>query len=145
MSDRDAHRLEPLLQETLRGQGQARNQLLGQLRPWLQVMIRSWLGPDLSRQLVDSDVVQESLLRIDRGLPGFRGRTVPEFLAWARQIAWHAAIDCKRQAGLFVPAGDALQAVATRDPSPLEELERAEEMLRVTEAMQQLSGPRREV
>src|SRR2546423_9338430 len=118
MSDRDAHRLEPLLQKTLRGQAQARNRLLGQLRPWLQVMIRSWLGPDLARQLVDSDVVQESLLRIDRGLPDFRGRTVPEFLAWARQIAWHAAIDRKRQAGLFVPAGDALPAGRAPRPTP---------------------------
>ncbi|HKB38107.1 MAG TPA: hypothetical protein VKD72_16795 [Gemmataceae bacterium] len=31
MSDRDAHRLEPLLRETHRGQAQARNELLGRL------------------------------------------------------------------------------------------------------------------
>jgi len=145
MSDRDAHRLEPLLRETLRGQAQARNELLGRLRPWLQVLIRSWLGPELARQLVDSDVVQETLLRIDRGLPAFRGQTVPELLAWARQIAYHAAADRKRQAGLFVPSGDLLQALVARGPSPLEELERAEEMLRVTEAMQRLPRARREI
>src|SRR5262249_60009383 len=106
MSERDAHQLGPLLERSRQGEAQARNALLGRLRPYLRVLIRTWLGPDLARRLADSDVVQETLLRIDQGLAGFRGQGVPELLAWARQVAYHAAIDRKRQAGLAGPAGE---------------------------------------
>src|SRR5947209_8317023 len=55
MPPTDTHRLGPLLLQSRTGDGQALNALLGQLRPFLKALVRSWLGPDLAGQRLDSD------------------------------------------------------------------------------------------
>jgi DNA-directed RNA polymerase specialized sigma24 family protein len=100
MAHADAHELGPLLDHSRAGDPQARDALLERLRPYLKALIRSWLGTRLARQFAESDVVQETLLRIHRGFGDFRGQGVPEFLGWARRIAFNAALDRRGQLGV---------------------------------------------
>jgi RNA polymerase sigma-70 factor, ECF subfamily len=146
MTPNDPHGLGPLLERVRAGDSQARNELLGRLRPYLKVLVRSWLGSDLARQLIDSDVVQVSLTKIHQNLEAFRGADVPELLAWVERIAFNAAIDQKRKAGMPAPVDDSLLSqVSGREIPPDRALEQAEEHLRLAEALERLSGPRREV
>jgi RNA polymerase sigma-70 factor (ECF subfamily) len=142
----DPHNLGPLLDRSRTGEPDARNALLEKLRPYLKALIRSWLGTDLARQLVDSDVVQESLLRIHQNFEQFRGQTVPELIGWVRRIAFHAACDRKRQLGQPGPDGaHRLQNEPDRQPSPPEAVEREEEAVRLAVALERLPEARREV
>src|SRR5213593_1280003 len=93
MSHADPHGLGPLFERSRHGDGAARAALLGQLRPFLKALVRSWLGHELARQLDDSSIAQESLVRIANGWDNFRGQTVPELLAWTRRIAFNLAAD----------------------------------------------------
>src|SRR4051794_8111448 len=107
MPARDSHDLAPLLEQSRTGDALALNALLGRLRPYLQALVRSWLGHECARRLGDSDIVQEALLRASCHLPAFRGQTVPELLGWVRRIAYRAASDRLRQTGAVGrPAGE---------------------------------------
>jgi RNA polymerase sigma factor (sigma-70 family) len=146
MSSPDAHGLGPLLERSLTGDAGARNALFGRLRPYLKALVRSWLGPELARRLDESSIAQESLLRIENGWDGFRGRTVPELLGWSRRIALNLAHDRKRHlAACAAAGGDALHAVPDGGPSPLDALVHDEEALRLAAALERLSEPRRTV
>jgi hypothetical protein len=67
------------------------------LRPYLKALIGSWLGTDLAGRLLDSDVVEETLLRLHLGFAEFRGQKVPESLGLVQCIAYQAAPDCKKR------------------------------------------------
>src|SRR5262245_24385290 len=69
----DRHELRPLLLRSRAGDADARDRLLERVRPFLKALIRSWIGPALCGKLADSDIVQESLLRIAQHLDEFRG------------------------------------------------------------------------
>jgi RNA polymerase sigma-70 factor, ECF subfamily len=90
----DPYRLGELLPRALEGDRAALNDLLEQVRPYLHWAVRRETIPGILRRDGDSDVVQETLLRIHYGLARhgeddqarFKGREVPQFLAWARRI-----------------------------------------------------------
>jgi RNA polymerase sigma-70 factor (ECF subfamily) len=146
MSPSDTHGLGPLLERSRAGDGAARGALLGHLRPYLQALIRSWLGHELARQLDDSSIAQESLLRIEHGWDGFRGQTVPQLLAWARRISHNLAIDrIRRLQGGAAAAGDALAAVPAPGPEPLDVLVHEEDAARLAMALERLPPPRCDV
>jgi RNA polymerase sigma factor (sigma-70 family) len=145
MSREDRHSLKPLLERSRAGEPEAQNALLGKLRPFLKALIRSWLGPDLAQQLLDSDVVQETLLRIHQGLPKFRGQGVPELRGWVRTIAYHAALARKQGLGRERPGREGLPDVPAPELSPLDGIEQAEDAVRLTGALEQLPPGRREV
>jgi RNA polymerase sigma-70 factor (ECF subfamily) len=142
----DPYQLAPLLQQSQTGDAQALNALLGRLRPYLQALVRSWLGPDLAGRLGDSDIVQEALLRASCHFADFRGQSVPELLGWLKRIAYRAASDRKRQAVSAAPqAGELLEQVPWDGMMPPEILEREEDAVRLAAAMERLSQRRREV
>lgn len=145
MPPRDPHRLGPLFEQSRAGDAGAWNTLLGKLRPYLQTLVRSWLGADLARRLGDSDIVQEALTKISSSVSGFRGQSVPELLGWAKRIAYHATLDRKRQPLPAEGPPDLLQQLPGHEPPPLQVLVGEEEALRLAEAIAQLSPPRREV
>lgn len=139
-----ANRLTLLLQQSLAGDVAARNQLLGRLRPYLQVLIRSWLGPDAGK-LGDSDLVQESLLKAHQHLDDFCGQESGQLLAWVRRIAYHTTLD---RLGKLRPGGldmAALDGLASRELSPLESVAQADEVLHLLTAIERLSRPRQAV
>jgi RNA polymerase sigma-70 factor (ECF subfamily) len=146
MATSDAHDLGPLLERSLAGNAAARNDLLARLRAYLKAQVCSWLGADLARRLDESSLAQESLLRIERAWDGFRGRSVPELLGWAKRIAYHVTL--KRKAGLVdgaVADDDQLQAVPDGGRPPLETLVNEEDAVRLAAALERLPGPRRVV
>lgn len=144
MSQQDRHQLRPLLERS-RGEPHARDALLEKLRPFLKALIRSWLGADLSRQLFDSDVVQEVSLSIHRNFASFRGDGVPEFLGWVRTIAFNAVVDHKKRLARERAGHEGLQDVPGRELSPLQGLEQAEDAVRLAAALELLPERRREV
>ncbi len=58
-------------------------------RPWLQLLTRLQGASRFQGKFDASDLVQQTLLEACRDLPGFRGQTEAELLAWLRQILAH--------------------------------------------------------
>jgi RNA polymerase sigma-70 factor (ECF subfamily) len=154
----DPHRLGPLLARALAGDPVALNDLLATLRPYLHLLVRQQRGPGRSRA-DDSDLVQETLMRIHRGLdPGgrggpasFAGQDVPQLLGWVGQIVRHVVADSERHAWAGkrdeareepgAPAG----GVPAQDSTPEERLLRAERAVRLAAALERLPAHQRDV
>jgi RNA polymerase sigma-70 factor, ECF subfamily len=156
---RDNHELGPLLSRVLAGDGQAQEALLAKIRPYLHLLVRQQLERDLRHKLDDSDIVQETLMRIHGGLnpaaqgPGgqFQGRAPPEFLAWVSQIVRHVIIDMerrgkarKRDERREVP-GSKVLATLSQGSTPEQAAERAEKALHLAAALERLPRHQREV
>src|SRR4051794_40748062 len=90
----DQSQLTMILGLALGGDLKALDILLARLRPYLRLLIRQRQRPGLQRKLDDSDLIQETLVRIDRGLDAtkrddegrFRGQELPQFLGWVATI-----------------------------------------------------------
>jgi RNA polymerase sigma-70 factor (ECF subfamily) len=95
----DAHQLGPLLAQACAGDQGALSGLLDKLRPYVRLLVGPRLGPVLGRKLDDSDLIQESLLRVFQRFGQFRGREVPQFLGWVGQITSHVVADWERHHG----------------------------------------------
>jgi RNA polymerase sigma factor (sigma-70 family) len=143
MSKEDAHDLASLLAAARDGDRAALERLVGQLRAFCKVLARSWLGHDLSLRQADSDVAQDAVLAIWKQFPAFRGQTAAELIAWVRRIAHGSAVDWKRRHGLPTshPAGEPPAPA----PPPLEQVEHAEEVMRVFAALERMPARRRQV
>ena len=148
----DAHQLGPLLVRCRAGDPAALDGLLGKLRPYLRLLVRSRLGPDLGHQSEASDLVQESLLRIYRGFSQFAGQGVPELLGWIGQIANNVVIGWERQQGADkrdrrreVCRGQAPASAFSGDSTSEQRLMRDEDAARLAEAMERLPEAYREV
>ena len=97
----DQSQLTTLLGLALRGDMKALDTLLARLRPYLGLMVRRWHMPGLQHKFGDSDLVQETLVRIYRGLDAahrddegrFRGQEVPQFLGWVAKIVHNVVAD----------------------------------------------------
>jgi RNA polymerase sigma-70 factor (ECF subfamily) len=88
----DAHNLGPLFDRARGGDSAAWNALLGQIRPFIRTLCRQQVRYDGDA----SDLTQEVQLRMDRGFSRFRGSSLPQFLAWVRQIAARVLADHHR-------------------------------------------------
>jgi RNA polymerase sigma-70 factor, ECF subfamily len=139
------------------GDEAARNELLGACRSFLAVVARTNLDRRLQARVDASDVVQQSLLDVHRGLNDFRGETPAEWLAWVGRIATRNAIDAarehrqaaKRDPARERPVGDSpshdpFAPVAT-GPSPSQAVAGLERELRVAAALEQLPEDYRDV
>ena len=156
---KDNHDLGPLLNRVLAGDGRALEALLAKIRPYLHLLVRQHLEPELRHKFGDSDIVQETLMRINGGLnPAsqgsggqFQGRAPPEFLAWVSQILHHVIVDVerrgkakKRDEGREVP-GSKIFATLVHGSTPEQGVERAEKALRLAAALERLPEHQREV
>jgi RNA polymerase sigma-70 factor (ECF subfamily) len=129
--------------------------------PLLRVQARQLhLDPRLRRRFDSSDLVGETLLKACAELPGFRGTTEAQLVAWLQQILAHCAIDLVRrekagkrdvalERSLQAAAGESsarLEAfLKARGPSPSEEAQQHEELLRLAAAIEQLPERERDV
>jgi RNA polymerase sigma-70 factor, ECF subfamily len=151
--------LGSVLNRTLDGDREAMRILLATLRPYLHLLVRqaqatgTRAGPD------DSSLVQETLMRLHRGLDpidpagtaAFKGGNVPRFLAWVRQIVRNVVLDrirhdraAMRDHGREVP-GSKVFPLVDGGGSPAEQAERAEDALRLAAALERLPEHQREL
>jgi RNA polymerase sigma-70 factor (ECF subfamily) len=148
----DVRQLGPLLAQARAGDRAAFQQLLERLRPYLHLLVRPRLGPDLAARLGSSDLVQESLLHVTQGFNGFHGADVPQFLAWVGQIVarvvassgrHHAAGKRDRRREAHGPQG--IDQAADGGTSPEERAARDEQAARLADALQRLPAAYRDV
>ena len=147
----DPHGLGPLLSRARQGDRAALNALLAHLRPYLHLLVRVRLGPDLG----NSDIVQDALLRIHEWFGRFRGETVPQLLAWVKPIVHTAVARGRRHpSAVALPADSELLAGLrpARDRGPPEQCvereeaaDRAEQVVRLTAALDRLPEHKREL
>jgi len=78
-----------LIDESRRGNADARDKLIYRYRPWLLMLVRMQGYDGLQHKFDASDVVQQAMLEAVRDLPQFQGSTEAEFAAWLRQILAH--------------------------------------------------------
>lgn len=129
----------------------ALNRLLDRLRPILRLRARGKLARRLGRRLDTSDVVQETMIQVNRDAHRFRGRCEAEWCAWAQKILrgkvsrmhrFHTA--AKRNV-----AAETLSAVlgqlSDEAESPQQSLERDEQLLQLSLAIESLPELSREV
>jgi RNA polymerase sigma-70 factor (ECF subfamily) len=129
----DLHGLEPLLDRARTGDRPAWNALLDRLRPIIRALLRRQMRHDGDA----SDLAQEVQLRMDRGFGRFRGQSVPQLLAWVRQIAARVLIDHhRRRQPVFEPLG--LNLPQRSGPSAGMGSSHAEKMAQVAEALERL-------
>jgi RNA polymerase sigma-70 factor (ECF subfamily) len=137
---KDAHGLAVLLNRARDGDRAAWGTLLERLRPLIRALFRRQGQSDGDA----SDLTQEVQLRMARGFDQFRGETVPQFLAWVRQIAARVFIDCKvRQP----PTPESLpqDPVCPRSLTAGARLDTAEDLARLSAALERLPAPYRTV
>lgn len=130
---------------------------LERYRMFLQVRARRWLRARLQGKLDAADVVQETLLQAHEKWCQFRGHSQAELAAWLRTILENTlgmavrrfqagARDVSRerslQAGLGEPIPRLARLAATL-PTPAEHAVRQEQLLHLTEALQQLPRDQR--
>jgi RNA polymerase sigma-70 factor (ECF subfamily) len=134
---------------------------LERYRQLLRLQVRRLqLDPRLQRRFDSSDLVQETLLNAHAQLDRFRGQTEAELVRWLQEVLAHTVADQVRNARAQkrdVALEQSLQAVlaessaqleaflASGQPSPGEQAERHELLLRLADALERLPEDQREV
>jgi RNA polymerase sigma-70 factor (ECF subfamily) len=132
---------------------------LEQFRDYLRLLARTHLDPRLQAKLDPSDVVQQTLLEAHKDREQLRGQSREQMACWLRQILvrnlantvrdYHRACrDVNREQALEAADGpaDALADwLAAEQSSPSRQVERQEEVLRLSAALTALPEAQREV
>ncbi len=132
------------------GDQQALDMLLARWRPILRLKARGMLGGAYTARVDSSDVVQETLTEIARGVGGFRGNTEGEWAAWVHRVLQGQAAKLrrfhradKRAVTRDLPATGDVEPAPGADPAAVSiELE---EIVRLASAIEDLSDPMQEV
>ena len=129
-------------------------------RRYLEVLARGHLDPRLRGKLDPADVVQQTLLRACAALPGLRGRSPENLVAWLRQILARTLADTVKhyhrdrrdvdlerslEADLDGSSSGLAGWLAADQTSPSLAAARNEELLRLADALADLPEPQREV
>ena len=131
--------LDTLLDQARAGDHVAWDTLLSRLRPIIWALCRRQLRDDADA----SSVTQNVLYRVHGGFGRFRGTSVPQLLAWVRKITARALIDWRRKAP---PTAKPLPSDLFDSSSTVgTELAQAEDMARLTAAVERLPEPYRAV
>src|SRR6476620_8543652 len=75
----------------------ARDRLFEKCRSYIGLVARAQVESWMRAKVDASDLVQQTLLEVHRGLDGFRGETETEWLAWLRMILKNNAADFVRR------------------------------------------------
>jgi RNA polymerase sigma-70 factor (subfamily 1) len=118
-------------------------------RAYLRLLAGLQLPNRLRGRLSASDLAQETILKAHKKRAQFRGQLEAEYRAWLRRILANTladAADVKDPDVLRALEQSSAQVehwVVAVGPSPLEEVERAEQLLRLAEGLLQLSDDER--
>jgi RNA polymerase sigma-70 factor (ECF subfamily) len=128
-------------------EGSPPDRSLDRFREYLRLLARLQLNPRLQGRLDPSDVVQQTLIKAQKGLGQLRGQSEGELLAWLRRILANTLVDAARKHGGEIgrqrSLEDALAASSARleawlaadQPSPSDQVVRQEQLLRLAEAL----------
>jgi RNA polymerase sigma-70 factor (ECF subfamily) len=134
-------------------------QLCRRYRGYLRLLADTKLDRRLRQKIDASDIVQETMLQAFRGWGDLRGESEPQRLAWLRQILMRTLLhairdfgrakrDVARERPLVRIADESSAcleaACAAEQSSPSQIVERAEELMRVAEALDELPDAQRE-
>jgi RNA polymerase sigma-70 factor, ECF subfamily len=121
---------------------------LERYQDYLQLLSRVMLDARLRALADSSDVVQQTLLRAHERIGQFRGSCEAELLAWLRAILARQLADLARRSGqpnwektqsleaaLEQSSARLVSWLADEQPSPGEQVQRREQLLRLTEAL----------
>ena len=89
--------LPQLIASARDGCGRSLELLLQACRGYMLTIANDDLDTVLMPKLGASDIVQESMLEVQRDIGGFRGSTEAELLGWLRRIVKHNVHDVRRQ------------------------------------------------
>jgi RNA polymerase sigma-70 factor, ECF subfamily len=133
---------------------------LDDYREYLRLLVQVQLGPRLQAKLDASDVVQQTILHAHAGRAQFQGQTEAEWLGWLRKILANTlaaegrrycaeARDVARERSLEAElelSASRLECLLVADQtSPSQRAVRAEELLRLAQALSQLPEDQRRV
>jgi RNA polymerase sigma-70 factor (ECF subfamily) len=133
------------------------DELLERCRAYLALLARSQLGPRLQTKLDASDLVQQTLLKAHENREQFRGSSPTELMAWLRQILGNELAGVLRkfqteardlgrecsQVQLEESSARLDALLASDQTSPSQCASRAEEQLRLAEALDRLPADQR--
>jgi RNA polymerase sigma-70 factor (ECF subfamily) len=146
--------LELWIEAARRGDKHALGQALSFCRDYLLLVANDGLKPELRAKGNASDLVQETFLRAQRGIEGFRGHTASEWRGWLRSILVHNLAEERRrfaatakrqlQCEVAIPEGVRLECAATTE-SPSTDLARREREADLIAALERLRPHHRDV
>lgn len=131
---------------------------LNRYRGYLRVLAEMELGARLRGKVDPSDIVQQSLLEAHQDLPGFRGASEAELVAWLRQILARNLLNVardfaaqKRDLNREVRLAQQLEQsslridrfLAAEQTSPSQHLLRGEQALKLVDALARLPDDQR--
>ena len=141
-------RFRRLIEDALSGEPEARGEILQALVGYLTLVARQELDPRLHAKVGVSDIVQSTLLRVEKNLGQFEGQSQATLLAWVRKILRNRIHEVhrhyhrteKRNIKREVSATDSRAGVILTDthPSPQTEAVLQEEALVLREAISRL-------
>jgi RNA polymerase sigma-70 factor (ECF subfamily) len=146
--------LETWIDAARRGDREALGQALAKAQDYLLLVAGDRLSPELKAKGDPSDLVQETFLRAQRGIDGFRGRTDGEWRHWLRMILVRTlakenrrfAATAKRSVEREVTIPDGCPSdCAKSDETPSRELVRREGDTALIEILERLPGHYRDV
>lgn len=132
---------------------------LERFRGYLYVIARLHARPQLQGKFDASDIVQQTLVRALDGLPQLKGTSDAQLAAWLRQIlarqianmardAGRQKRDAARERSLEVDVDQSASQLevflAAADPSPSQQAQRSEQVLRLADALAALPEAQRE-
>ncbi|MFI5457729.1 MAG: sigma-70 family RNA polymerase sigma factor [Isosphaerales bacterium] len=146
--------LETWIEAARGGDREALGQALASVRDYLLLVANEQLEPALKAKGNPSDLVQETFLRAQRGIEGFRGRTASEWRHWLRSILVRNLAKERRRFGatakrlvqreVTIPEGVRLDCAAN-DETPSHNLARREREAALIEVLERLPDHYREV